>query len=210
MAQQTSPTATSSPSLPPVTTALIPIVTLTDTPQLRHYTRRARIAQSLPLPPVADELASLIRDVSQGMFKAKVKLLEDREGGGIAQYRDDAPIKGRSLDEGKEAAKKGISTGSGSIPTAGPLATGVPTGSDVVPTASLIFATATVVTPYTRRKRKEKMVESNTPKKKKLQEYIDVQVVRELEEQMAREDQRMSKQIARDAEIAKIHVEEEL
>nr|GFD14678.1 hypothetical protein [Tanacetum cinerariifolium] len=33
---------------------------------------------------------------------------------------------------------------------------------------------------------------------------------RELEEQLAREDQRMSKQIARDAEIARIHVEEEL
>nr|GFD23477.1 hypothetical protein [Tanacetum cinerariifolium] len=33
---------------------------------------------------------------------------------------------------------------SGSIPTAGPLAAEVPTGSDVVPTAGIIFATATV------------------------------------------------------------------
>nr|GFD29826.1 hypothetical protein [Tanacetum cinerariifolium] len=39
-------------------------------------------------------------------------------------------------------------TGSGSIPTAGPPTAEVPTGSDVVPTASLVFATATVVTPY--------------------------------------------------------------
>nr|GEZ24683.1 hypothetical protein [Tanacetum cinerariifolium] len=33
---------------------------------LRKYTRRARIAQSLAIPPVANEPASPIRDVSQG------------------------------------------------------------------------------------------------------------------------------------------------
>nr|GEW70373.1 hypothetical protein [Tanacetum cinerariifolium] len=76
-----------------------------------------------------------------------------------------------------------VPTGSGSIPTAGPLATEVPTGSDVVPTTGPIFATATVVTPYTRRKGKETMVESKTPKKRK---------------------------IARDAEVARIHAKEEL
>nr|GEX37585.1 putative reverse transcriptase domain-containing protein [Tanacetum cinerariifolium] len=52
-----------------------------------------------------------------------------------------------------------------------------------VPTASPVFATATVVTPYRRRKGKEIIVESETPKKKK---------------------------VARDAEIARIHAEEEL
>nr|GEZ65469.1 hypothetical protein [Tanacetum cinerariifolium] len=51
---------------------------------------------------------------------------------------------------------------------------------------------------------------SDTPKKKKLQEQIDVQVARELEEEMARDVQRMNEQIAKDAEIARIHVEEEL
>nr|GEX33828.1 hypothetical protein [Tanacetum cinerariifolium] len=55
-----------------------------------------------------------------------------------------------------------------------------------------------------------KMVESDTPKKKKLQEQIDVHVAREMEEQLAREDQRRDEQIARDAEIARIHAEEEL
>nr|GFB60515.1 hypothetical protein [Tanacetum cinerariifolium] len=80
-----------------------------------------------------------------------------------------------------------IPTGSGSIPTADPSATGVPTGSDVVPTASLIFATATIVTPYTRRKGKEKMIESETPKKKKIQEHMDIQMARQLEEKMERE-----------------------
>nr|GFC76667.1 hypothetical protein [Tanacetum cinerariifolium] len=51
----------------------------------------------------------------------------------------------------------------------------------------------------TRRKGKEVMVESDTPKKKKLQEQIDAQVARELEEQQEREDMRMNEQIARDA-----------
>nr|GEV36530.1 uncharacterized mitochondrial protein AtMg00810-like [Tanacetum cinerariifolium] len=137
-------------------------------------------------------------------LKARVKLLEDREGGGIAQSGDDAPIKGRSLDEGEEAAKRvsddieemetvltsmdvaSILTSRGVqvVPTVAEVATAtvsIPTGSGLVstasltiPTAALIFTTATDSIPYTRRKRKEKMVESNTPKKKKLQEQIDV------------------------------------
>nr|GEW68743.1 copia protein [Tanacetum cinerariifolium] len=259
-AQQTSSTTPSSPILPYVMTAPIPTVTLSDTPTLRQYTRRARITQSSALPPVADEHASPLRDVSQGkafptdsgfgadqdraniaktstlphdsaprvtspaadegtqeleinMLKARVKLLEDREGGGGERFGDDAPIKGRNLDEG-EAAPERVSDDTEEMttiyPTAGPHAAEVPTGSDVVPTAGLIFATATLVTPYTRRKGKETMVESETPKKKKVQEQIDAQVARELEEKMAREDQRMSEQVARDAEIARIHAEEEL
>nr|GEZ94270.1 hypothetical protein [Tanacetum cinerariifolium] len=79
-----------------------------------------------------------------------------------------------------------VPTGSGSIPTANPPAAEVPTGSDVVPTASPVFATATVVTPYKRRKGKEVMVESETPKKQKLQEQIDAQIARELKEQLER------------------------
>nr|GFA21738.1 hypothetical protein [Tanacetum cinerariifolium] len=63
----------------------------------------------------------------------------------------------------------------------------VPTGSDVVPTASLVFVTATVVTPYKRRKGKEVMVKSETLKKQKVQEQIDAQVARELEDQLERE-----------------------
>nr|GEW84213.1 hypothetical protein [Tanacetum cinerariifolium] len=86
----------------------------------------------------------------------------------------------------------------------------VPTGSGVVPTASPIFTTAIVATPYTRRKCKEKMVESETPKKKKLQEQMHVEMARQLEEEMARDAQRMNEQIARDAEIVRIHAEEEL
>nr|GFB55667.1 hypothetical protein [Tanacetum cinerariifolium] len=82
-----------------------------------------------------------------------------------------------------------VPTGSGSIPTAStPAEEQVLTDSDVVPTASPVFAN--VVTPYRRRTGKEVMVESETPKKQKVQKQIDAQVARELEEQLQREDQR--------------------
>nr|GFB43244.1 hypothetical protein [Tanacetum cinerariifolium] len=93
-----------------------------------------------------------------------------------------------------------VPTGSGSIPTAGPPDAIISTGSEVGPTASPIV---------TRRKGKEVMVESDTPKKKKLQEQIDAQVARELEEQQEKENMRMNEQIARDAEVARIHAKEE-
>nr|GEU87561.1 hypothetical protein [Tanacetum cinerariifolium] len=89
-----------------------------------------------------------------------------------------------------------VPTSSGSIPTAGPPATIISTSSEVGPTASLIV---------TRRKGKEVMVESDFPKKKKLQEQIDAQVARELEEQQEKENIRMNEQIARDAEVARIY-----
>nr|GFC50837.1 hypothetical protein [Tanacetum cinerariifolium] len=243
-AQQTLPTTHSSPTLLPVTTAPIPTVTPSDTPYLRQYTRRARIAQTLALPPVADEPASPLRDVSQGeacptvssldveqdraniaktstflqrqqsdlvskfeaqeleitMLNARVKLLENKEGWVTERSGDDALIKGRSLDEGEEVVEKGsndteeminvltsmdaatvlssrvaeVLTGSGYIPTFGPPTAGVPTGSDVVSTAGPIFVAATMVNPYTRRKQKEKMIESETQKKKKIQEQMDI------------------------------------
>nr|GEY59905.1 synaptobrevin, longin-like domain protein [Tanacetum cinerariifolium] len=70
-------------------------------------------------------------------LKARVKLLENREGVDAERSRDDALIK---VDQ---------------FPLLVPPAVEVPTGSDVVPTAGLIFATAIVVTLYTRRKGKE-------------------------------------------------------
>nr|GFC62098.1 hypothetical protein [Tanacetum cinerariifolium] len=88
------------------------------------------------------------QEVEINRLKERVKMLEEREGAAATNSGDDAPIKGRT--EGS-----------------------VPTGSEEVPTASPVFAIATVVTPYRRRKGKEVM-------------------------------------IARDAEIARIHVEEEL
>nr|GEW57063.1 hypothetical protein [Tanacetum cinerariifolium] len=304
--QPSSHTHISSPSIPTVTsvpTIPIPTVIPSKTTPIRQYTRRARIAQSSALLPIADELASPVRDVSQGeacpadfgfiadqdratiaksstlphnssprvtssaaeegsmqqsineltalctslqrqhsellakfqaqeveinRLKERVKILEDKGGVIGDRSRDDAPIKGRridedevatervssdteevGLDEGEVAVERAskdteematilttmdaatvlasrtieVPTGSRSIPTAGPVAAEVPTSSDVVPTASPIFATATVVTPYKRRKGKEVMVESETPKKQK---------------------------ISRDAKIARIYAEEEI
>nr|GEW58445.1 hypothetical protein [Tanacetum cinerariifolium] len=177
------------------------------------------------------------QEVEINRLKERVKQLEEREGVAATNSRDDAPIKGRSMDEGDAATERvsdeteematvltsmdaaivlasgvvDVPTGSGSIPTAStPAERSVPTGSEEVPTASLVFSTATVVTPVTRRKGKEVMVESKTPKKQKVQEQIDAQVTRELKEKLAREYQGRAKQIARDAEIARIHAEEEL
>nr|GEV51714.1 hypothetical protein [Tanacetum cinerariifolium] len=185
------------------------------------------------------EMATKIaaQDLEISRLKERIKLLEDKDKGTAELTGDYAPIKGRSLEIEEEAGvERSTERGSNdteelvnvltsmdavNILTSGVLAVsvppaaevsivGVPTGSGLVPTVSAIFTTASVVTPYSRRKGKEKMVESDTPKKKKLQEQIDVQMAREMEEQMAREDQRMDEQIVRDAEIARIHAEEEL
>nr|GEV19828.1 hypothetical protein [Tanacetum cinerariifolium] len=160
------------------------------------------------------EMATKIvaQDLEISNLKARIKFLEDKDGGGAELSGEDAPIKGRSLETGEEAGvERSTERGMVSVPPAAKVSTiGIPTGSGLVPTASPIFTTASVVTPYSRRKGKEKMVESDTPKKQKLQEHIDVQLAREMEEQMAREDQRRSEHIARDAEIARIHAEEEM
>nr|GEZ52313.1 hypothetical protein [Tanacetum cinerariifolium] len=220
-AQPSSHTHISSPSIPTVTsvpTIPIPTVIPSETTPIRQYTRRARIAQSSALPPVADKPASPVRDVNQGeacltdsgfiadqdrATIAKSSTLphdlaprvtspaavegKKREGAATTNSRDDAPIKGRSMDEGEAVAErvsddtKEMETVLTSMDATTVLASGtaeVPTGSRSIPTASPVFATATVVTPYRRRKGKEVM--------------------------------RRSEKIARDEEIARIHAEKEL
>nr|GFB73576.1 hypothetical protein [Tanacetum cinerariifolium] len=221
--------------LPSIPTAPIPPVTQPDPTPIRQYTRRAMIAQSSALPTIVDEPTSPVRDVNEGeacLTDSGFITDQDRatiaksstlphdsaprvtspvadEGSNTAkQSGDDAPIKGRSINEGEAAAERisddseeiakvltsmdvatilaegiNVPTGSGSIPTAGPPATIISTGSEVGPTASPIV---------TRRKGKEVMVESDTPKKKKLQEQIDAQVARELEEQQEKKSMRMN------------------
>nr|GFA82273.1 hypothetical protein [Tanacetum cinerariifolium] len=65
-AQSPSHTTLTSPTLLPITTTSLSTVTQSDTPIVRQYTRRTRIAQSFVLLTVADEPASSLRDVSQG------------------------------------------------------------------------------------------------------------------------------------------------
>nr|GFB29276.1 synaptobrevin, longin-like domain protein [Tanacetum cinerariifolium] len=136
---------------------------------------RATIAKSSTLPydsaprvtsPAADKGKEEIR-----RLKERVQVLEDREGVATKQSGEDAPIKGRSNNEGEVAAERisndskeiarvltsmdaatvlageiDVPTGSGFIPTTGPPATVISIGSEVGPTASPIV---------TRRKGKE-------------------------------------------------------
>nr|GEZ94353.1 hypothetical protein [Tanacetum cinerariifolium] len=124
------------------------------------------------------------QDLEIASLKARIKLLEDKDGGVAKPSGEDATIKGRSLETREEAGvDKSTERAMVSVPPAVEVSTiCVPTGSGMVPTASLIFTTASMVTAYLRQKGKEKIVESDTPKKKKLQEQIDVQMAREMEE----------------------------
>nr|GEU41117.1 hypothetical protein [Tanacetum cinerariifolium] len=165
---------------------------------------RANITKTSTLPSdLTPRVTSFAADKGSMQIKLTeltdlVKLLGDREGGGLAQSREDALIKGRT------SILTSVVSVSISPVTEIPVAE-VPTGSGSIPIASPPEST-----PYTRRKGKKKMAESDTPKKKKLQEQIDVQVARELDEEMVRDVQRMNEQIARDVEIARIHAKEEL
>nr|GEZ10036.1 hypothetical protein [Tanacetum cinerariifolium] len=84
------------------------IYNIANTPR-QQYTRRARIAQSSALPTIADEPASPVRDAQEEeivRLKERVQVLEDRECNTAKQSGDDAPIKGRSINEGEAAAKR--------------------------------------------------------------------------------------------------------
>nr|GFB49032.1 hypothetical protein [Tanacetum cinerariifolium] len=134
-----------------------------------------------------------------GRLKERVQVLEDREA--AERISNDSKEIARvltSMDAATVLAGEiDVPTGGGFIPTA----TVIFTGSEVGPTASPIV---------TKRKGKGVMVEFDTPKKKKLKEQIDAKVARELKEQQEKEDMRMNKQIARDAEVARIYAEEEI
>nr|GEZ72697.1 hypothetical protein [Tanacetum cinerariifolium] len=236
-AQPSSHTHISSPALPtvtPISTALIPTVTPSETTPLRQYTQRARIAQSSALPPVADEPASPMRDVSQrevcptesgfiadpdritiancstlpydsatrvtspaaveGSMQQKINELTDfctrlqrqhsellarfQAQEEVATERVSSDTEEIRLDEGEVAAEKVVPTAAAVAPANVSISTGsevVPTASTTISTATPIIAIATTVTRYTRRKGKEKMVETHTTKKKKrVQEQIDI------------------------------------
>nr|GEZ46284.1 hypothetical protein [Tanacetum cinerariifolium] len=167
------------------------------------------------------EMATKIiaQDLEISSLKARIKLLEDKDRGTAELSRDDALIKGRSLETGEEAGvERSTERGSNdteelvnvlssmdaaiiltsrvqaiSVPPVVEVSTvGVLTGSGLVSTISAIFTTASVVASYSR-----------------CQREISVKD-KEMEEQMARENQKMDEQIARDAKIARIHAEEEL
>nr|GFC70093.1 hypothetical protein [Tanacetum cinerariifolium] len=122
---------------------------------------RATIAKSSTLPhdsaprvtsPAADEGSSRGGNCSvEGKGTAAERISNDSEEiARVLTSMDAATVLAGGID---------VPTGSGFIPTAGPPATVISTGSKVGPTASPIVI---------RRKGKEVLVESDTPKKKKL------------------------------------------
>nr|GEV29506.1 hypothetical protein [Tanacetum cinerariifolium] len=244
----TSHPTTSSIPLPSLPTAPIPLATIAKSSTLPHDSVpmvTSPTAHEGSMQQTISELTALCtslqrqhsellakfqaREVEILMLKERVQVLEDRESVVAKQSRDDAPIKGRSINEGEPTAERisddseelarvltsidaatvlaggiAVPTSSGSIPTDGVPATDISTSSEVAPTASLI------VTFCSKRKGKEVMVEFDTLKKQRLQEQIDAQVARELEEQQEKEHMRMNEQIARDTEVVRIHANEEL
>nr|GFA45993.1 hypothetical protein [Tanacetum cinerariifolium] len=118
---------------------------------------RATIAKSSTLPHDSASREEI------GRLKARVQVLEDIDVVATKQFREDAPIKGRSNNEGEAAAERisndseeiarvltsidaatvlageiDVPNGSGFILTAGPPATIISTNSEVGPTASPI------------------------------------------------------------------------
>nr|GEW33125.1 hypothetical protein [Tanacetum cinerariifolium] len=150
------------------------------------------------------------QDLEISGLKARVKSLKDKERRSSEPTQEDAPITRGIMEIGKElGADKSTELGSNdtkkmvnvlslmevaNILTSGGAAatispgdvlptTGVPTVSGSFSTVSAIFTAASV---------------------------IDARAAREMEKEFARENQRLSKQLARDSEIARIHAEEEL
>nr|GEV09445.1 RNA-directed DNA polymerase, eukaryota [Tanacetum cinerariifolium] len=116
------------------------------------------------------------QDLEISTLKARIKHLEDKDGGDDDLSRKDATIKGRRLEIGEEA---GIERSTEKDSNDTEEMANILTSLD----ASSVLTSRVQNLPPTQEE-KEKMVESDTPKKKKLQEQIDIQVVREMEEQM--------------------------
>nr|GFB40938.1 hypothetical protein [Tanacetum cinerariifolium] len=118
-----------------------------------------------------------------------IKLLEDKDGGGDDPSGEDATIKGMSLEIGEEACiERSMNKGNNdteemvnvltSLDAASILISGVQVSVPPVAEVATISFPLLLKFPL---KGKEKMVESETPKKKKLQGQMDVQMEEELQ-----------------------------
>nr|GEY90668.1 hypothetical protein [Tanacetum cinerariifolium] len=251
-AQQTSHTPHSLPTLPPVITTPIPIVTLSDTPHLRQYTRRARIAQSSALPPVADEPASPLRNVSQGEACLTVSSLEaehDRaniDKTSILPHESTSRVPSLAADDGHlqlqiqelmdlctslqriqtdmvskfEAQELEITRLKDKIKLLEDKDEGdadqygdddpikgrrMNEGEEAAKRVS--DDTEEMVTVLTSMDAASILTSGGV---QVIQEQMDIQMARQLEEEMERDAQRMNEKITRDTEIARIHTKEEL
>nr|GEV92542.1 hypothetical protein [Tanacetum cinerariifolium] len=230
---KTSHPTTSSIPLPSIPTAPIPPVTQPVTAPIIQYSRKARIAQSSALLTVADEPTSPVRDVSEGeACPIESDFIADQDRATIVKSftlpHDSAPkVPSPAADEG--SMQHNISELTAlctSLQRQYSELTGskywriekvlLPNNLEMMPQSKggvsmkgrQLLKESVMTQRRLQGKGKEVMVESDTLKKKKLQEQIDAQVARELEEQQEKEDIRMNEQIARDAEVARIHAEE--
>nr|GEZ63452.1 leucine-rich repeat protein [Tanacetum cinerariifolium] len=170
---------------------------------------RATIAKTSTLPhDSAPRVTSPATDegrVEINRLKERVKQLEVREGVAATNSGDDAPIKRRSMDEGEAATErvnddtKEMATMLTSMDAATVLASGivdVPTSSGSIPIASTP-AKGSVPTGS------EEVPTSSLV-------FATANVVTPYRTRKGKEVMRRAEQIARDAEIARIHAEEEL
>nr|GEY71159.1 hypothetical protein [Tanacetum cinerariifolium] len=171
------------------------------------------------------------QDLEISGLKERVKSLKDKESKSAEPTQEDAPIIRGIMEIGEGlGAEKSTKLGSNdtkemvnvlsSMEAANILTSGVAAAS-VSPVSGVSAAGVPIVSgsfpthmrsPIIRAKDKgkQKVVESEVPKKRKLQEHIDAQVAREIKEEFARENQKVSEQLARDSKIARLHAEEEL
>nr|GFA10936.1 hypothetical protein [Tanacetum cinerariifolium] len=153
------------------------------------------------------QMADIIkdRDIEISGLKGRVKSLEDKESRREEPIQKDAPITGGIIDIGEEfGADKSTEKGSNdteemvNVLSSIEAANIFSSGGAAILTASVspadVFPTVGVPT-----------VSGSFPT-----EQIDAQVAREMEDEFARENQRLSEQAVRDSEIARIHAEEEL
>nr|GEV64961.1 hypothetical protein [Tanacetum cinerariifolium] len=194
----------SSPPSHPTTTSEQFLQAPTEPLTHRQYTRRAiLIVQSKALSPVADEPVSLSRDDRQGEAFLTISSLDatqDREN--IAKtfaLPYESSLRVTFLDANEGTAN--ILTSRGATASVSP--------ADVLPAAGVPTPMRSPII-RSKDKGKEKVVESEVPKKRKLHEQIDAQVAREMKEEFARENQRVSEQLARDSETVRLHAEKEL
>nr|GEV47496.1 hypothetical protein [Tanacetum cinerariifolium] len=142
------------------------------------------------------------QDLEISNLKAKIKFLEDKDRGGAELSGEDAIIKGRSLEIREEACLE-RSTKKGSNDTEELV--NVLTSLDAVNILTSVSVPPAVKVSTVGIPTGIGLVPTASPI------FTNASVVaREMEEQMAREDQRRNKQIARDAKVARIHAEEEL
>nr|GFC41907.1 hypothetical protein [Tanacetum cinerariifolium] len=207
-AQPSSPTPIFTSSIP--TVIPIPTVTKTEPTPLRQYTRRARIAQSSALSPVADEPASPVRDVSEGeACPTDSDFIADQDRATIAKSstlpHDTAPrVTSHTAVEGTQEVeinklKERVKVLEDNHGVIGARSTyDAPIKERRIDEEEGIIERVSTDTEEIRMDEGDVAIKRTSEDTEELA-TIDAQVSRELEEQQEREDKRMTEQIARDA-----------